>query len=214
MTEKNPFFLPSVALLTAVNVLRTLENCSPVYKSCGSNTCKRGTWSLEPKTSHSGCLSSPHRGWQWGLSSPYVSAGEGCLFRADKSHFLYSKWIPGAPVADGTGRTGGPGSIWSVTLGTGKEEIGAVCRAGTPPKTTEKVIACLEGRKDFAAIFVIESWRDWGCPHTHTHIFSAAEETNTQNFLLLQYNTYNTFTFFYRKPKPVILCAKIRILCC
>lgn len=60
-------------------------------------------------------------GWQRGLGSPCVSTGTGCLFRADESHFLYRQRIPGAPLAGGVGRAGGPSSIWSVMLGTGKE---------------------------------------------------------------------------------------------
>lgn len=63
--------------------------------------------------------------------------------------------MAGVLVAWGAGRAGAPIGIRSAMLQTQREAIGAACREGTPLKIAEKVTACLEGRKDFVAIFVI-----------------------------------------------------------
>lgn len=46
--------------------------------------------------------------------------------------------------------------------------------------------------------------------YIYTHIFSTAEETNTQNFLLLQYGIYNTFTFFTGSQNQSFYVQKFR----
>lgn len=190
-------------------MLRTLENWSPVYKSCGSNTCERWTQSVEPKTSHSGCWSHPRR---WRVTARIRQPL--CLYR---DRVFIQGWQVSFPLQteNSWGTTGrrrgkGRGTQQHLECNAGNREgISAVCRAETPLKITEKVIAGLEGRKDFVAIFVIESWRDWGCTHRdlsiNTHIFSTAELTHMEFSSIAIY----TFTLFHRKTNAVILYTKI-----
>lgn len=188
-------------------MLRTLENWSPVYKSCGSNTCERWTQSVEPKPAHTGCWSHP---WCWrvtvGIRQPL------CLYR---ERVIIQGWQVPFPLQPEnswgtTGRQRGKGRGTQKHLeckAVNREGISTVCRVETPLKITEKVIAGLEGKKDFVAIFVIESWRDWGCMYRsmYKHTFSTAELTH------MEFSTiaiYSLFTLFYRKTNPVILYKK------
>lgn len=81
------------------------------------------------------------------------------------------------------GRAGGPPSTWSVTLRTGKEEIGALCREGTPQKITEKVILALREGK-ILLLFLLSKAEGIEAVHIyvyiHTHIFHSRRNKHTE----------------------------------
>lgn len=157
-------------------MLRTLENWSPVYKSCGSNTCERWTQSVEPKTSHTGHGAG---GWQWRLDSPCVSAGKGCSFRADKCHFLYRQRIPRARLAGSMERAGEPRSIWSVMLGTWKESVLSAEQRLLWKSPRRLLLALGEGKS--LLLFLLLKAEETEAVHTdlgiNTHIFHSRINT-------------------------------------
>lgn len=82
-----------------------------------------------------------------------MSAGERVYSGLITSHFLDSKGIAGASTLEGQGD---PAAFPSQQQGQG-ERNWCWLQSRDLQSITGKVIACLEGRKDFAAIFVTES---------------------------------------------------------